>query len=109
VNPIPVPSHIHYELLLQLLERQTLPAMQDHHAPAFAPHSRMAREQIQSMIVMVRKAIALQRQLEETLEQQGIPISYRWSLNEAKNLVEEPIRYSQKDCDPASKPEPDLG
>jgi hypothetical protein len=71
VKPIPIPAHIHYELLLQLLERQTLNAI-----------PRESREQIQSMIVMIRKAIATQRQLEQNLAQQGIAVSYRWSLNE---------------------------
>jgi Family of unknown function (DUF5340) len=82
VNPIPIPAHIHYELLLQLLERQTLAAI-----------PRESRDQIQSMIVMIRKAIATQRQLEENLSQQGISVSYRWSLNEVDrpNQNSEPI------------------
>jgi hypothetical protein len=71
VKPIPIPAHIHYEMLLQLLERQTLNAI-----------PRESRDQIQSMIVMIRKAIATQRQLEQNLAQQGIAVSYRWSLNE---------------------------
>ncbi|WP_019498076.1 DUF5340 family protein [Pseudanabaena sp. PCC 6802] len=71
---IPIPSHIHYELLLQLLERQTLPAI--------ASSDRFSREQIQSTIVMLRKALALQKQFESICEQQGKNISYRWSLND---------------------------
>lgn len=71
---IPIPSHIHYELLLQLLERQTLPAI--------TSSDRLAREQIQSTIVMLRKALALQKQFESICEQQGKSVSYRWSLND---------------------------
>jgi hypothetical protein len=74
VDRIPIPSHIHYELLLQLLERQTLPAI--------AQSDRASREQIQSAIIMLRKALASQKQFESSCEQQGTPTSYRWSLNE---------------------------
>jgi Family of unknown function (DUF5340) len=74
VENIPIPSHIHYELLLQLLERQTLPAI--------AQSDRTSREQIQSAIVMLRKALALQKQFESICEQKSIPTAYRWSLNE---------------------------
>lgn len=74
MDRIPIPSHIHYELLLQLLERQTLPAI--------AQSDRVAREQIQSAIIMLRKALASQKQFEGLCEQQGIPTTYRWSLNE---------------------------
>jgi hypothetical protein len=74
VEYIPIPSHIHYELLLQLLERQTLPAI--------ASSDRLSREQIQSTIVMLRKALALQKQFESICEQQGKHVSYRWSLND---------------------------
>ncbi len=74
MDRIPIPSHIHYELLLQLLERQTLPAI--------AQSDRVAREQIQSAIIMLRKALASQKQFEAVCEQQSIPTTYRWSLNE---------------------------
>jgi hypothetical protein len=74
VEPIPIPSHIHYELLLQLLERQTLPAID------LADKS--ARENIQNAIIMLRKALVLQKQFEETCEHKGIATTYRWSLNE---------------------------
>jgi len=85
VNPIPIPAHIHYELLLQLLERQTLNAI-----------PRESREQILSMIVMIRKAIATQKHLEEHLSEQGISVSYRWSLNE--------IEYANQITEPKSEP-----
>jgi hypothetical protein len=74
VEPIPVPSHIHYELLLQLLERQTLPSID--------LTDKTARENIQTTIIMLRKALVLQKQFEENCEHRGIPTTYRWSLNE---------------------------
>ncbi|WP_198013405.1 DUF5340 domain-containing protein [Thalassoporum mexicanum] len=75
MEPIPIPSHIHYELLLQLLERQTLPAID--------LSDRVARENIQNTIIMLRKALVLQKQFEENCEHRGIATTYRWSLNEA--------------------------
>jgi Family of unknown function (DUF5340) len=82
VDFVPVPSHIHYELLLQLLERQTLPAI--------APTNRLAKAQIQDTIIMLRKALALQKQFEDICEHQGINTSYRWSLNEPQPSNHDP-------------------
>lgn len=72
MESIPLPSHIHYELLLQLLERQTLFAVNQH------PYQ---REQVQQLIITLRKALALQKQLEEHCDRAKVPIEYRWSLN----------------------------
>lgn len=72
MEPIPLPSHIHYELLLQLLERQTMFAVSQH------PHQ---REQVQQLIVTLRKAISQQKHLEETCDRLRVPVEYRWSLN----------------------------
>ena len=72
MEPIPLPSHIHYELLLQLLERQTMAAV-GRQSPAQA--------QVQQLIITLRKALALQKQLEENCELRNQPIEYRWSLN----------------------------
>ena len=72
MESIPLPSHIHYELLLQLLERKTL----------FAVNQQpVIREQVQQLIITLRKAIAQQKQLEATCEQTYIPFEYHWSLN----------------------------
>lgn len=73
--PIPLPSHIHYELLLQLLERQT--------AFAVAPNS-PEREKIHELTRTIRKALAQQKQLEDSCRQSKIEIEYRWSLNEVR-------------------------
>lgn len=72
MEPIPLPSHIHYELLLQLLERQTV-----HAVGLRSPQ----REQVQELIITLRKALSQQRQLEESCERASLPIEYRWSLN----------------------------
>jgi hypothetical protein len=72
MEPIPLPSYIHYELLLQLLERQT----------SFAVNQKPAvREQVHQLISTLRKALAQQRQLEESCQRANLPIEYRWSLN----------------------------
>ncbi|NEQ78940.1 MAG: DUF5340 domain-containing protein, partial [Moorea sp. SIO2I5] len=48
MDPIPLPSYIHYELLLQLLERQT----------AFATSQNpQLREQVHQLISTLRKAL----------------------------------------------------
>lgn len=73
MEPIPLPSHIHYELLLQLLERQTMFA---------AGQVPSQREQVHQLISTLRKALAQQKQLEDSCERSGVPIDYRWSLND---------------------------
>ncbi|MCL6434550.1 MAG: DUF5340 domain-containing protein [Leptolyngbyaceae cyanobacterium HOT.MB2.61] len=73
MEPIPLPSHIHYELLLQLLERQTM----------FAANSKPAvQDQVHQLIITLRKALAQQKQLEESCQHHKLPIEYRWSLND---------------------------
>ncbi|NER28545.1 MAG: DUF5340 domain-containing protein [Symploca sp. SIO1C4] len=72
MEPIPLPSFIHYELLLQLLERQT----------SFAASQKPeVRDQVQELIITLRKALAQQKQLEQSCQQANLPIEHRWSLN----------------------------
>lgn len=73
MDPIPLPSHIHYELLLQLLERQTMRAV-GRQSPQ--------QEQLHELIVTLRKAFTQQKQLEETCARAKQSIDYRWSLNQ---------------------------
>lgn len=80
MEPLPLPSHVHYELLLQLLERQTTLA---------GDRRPVVREQVHQLIVTLRKALAQQKQLEETCNRHKIPVEYRWSLNKAQ--PEEPV------------------
>jgi hypothetical protein len=70
---IPLPSHVHYELLLQLLERQTLFAVYEE------PH---LKTDVHELIITLRKALSQQRQLEEACDRLGIKVDYRWSLND---------------------------
>ncbi len=72
MEPIPLPSHIHYELLLQLLERQSLFAI---------GHKSPQQEQVQQLIITLRKALSQQKHLEESCSRVGMAIEYRWSLN----------------------------
>jgi hypothetical protein len=72
MKPIPLPSLVHYELLLQLLERKTLMAVEQQ--PDL-------REQVQQVIISLRKALAQQKQIETICEQTNLAIEYRWSLN----------------------------
>jgi hypothetical protein len=88
MEPIPLPSHIHYELLLQLLERQTMLAV-SRNSPQ--------QEQVQELIATLRKALSQQKHLEESCERSKLPIDYRWALNH--------VAVSQEDSDqvPQSK------
>jgi hypothetical protein len=71
---LPLPSHVHYELLLQLLERQTLPALE------------LGTEQyvqVQQIIIHLRKALSGQKQLESHCHEADLYVEHRWSLNVA--------------------------
>lgn len=72
MQPIPVPSPVHYELLLQLLEQQTMSAVSQNSAQ---------RQQVHQLIITLRKAAAQQKHLEEICQQTQVPVEYRWSLN----------------------------
>lgn len=87
MEPIPLPSHIHYELLLQLLERQTMPSV-GQRSPV--------QEQVQQLIISLRKAMAQQKRLEETCQRYKLAIDYRWSLNAAPAEQVSPTSYSTK-------------
>lgn len=71
---LPLPSHVHYELLLQLLERQTLSALELGTEQYF---------QVQQMIIHLRKALSVQKQLEKSSHEVGLYVEHRWSLNAA--------------------------
>ncbi|UBF24588.1 DUF5340 domain-containing protein [Kovacikia minuta CCNUW1] len=81
MEPIPLPSYIHYELLLQLLERQTM----------FSANSKpVVQEQVHQLIITLRKALAQQKHLEESCRRYNLPVEYRWSLNDRKPEPEAP-------------------
>lgn len=87
MEPIPLPSHVHYELLLQLLERQTLFAV---------GYKGRQREQVQQLIITLRKALSQQKQIEEECHRVNLPIEYRWSLNSAEAPPLEPVTLPQE-------------
>lgn len=70
---LPLPSHIHYELLLQLLEQQTMAA---------AYQNPQLRIQVQELIITLRKAMSQQRQLEATCRQAKIDYEFQWSTTQ---------------------------
>lgn len=72
MEPIPLPSHIHYELLLQLLERQTT------YAASVTPE---IEDQVQELIATLRKALAQQKQIEAHCERAALPYEHYWALN----------------------------
>ncbi len=81
MEPIPLPSYIHYELLLQLLERQTM----------FAANNKpVVQEQVHQLIITLRKALAQQKHLEESCRRYNLPIEYYWSLNSLQPPSESP-------------------
>ncbi|MEO1132779.1 MAG: DUF5340 domain-containing protein [Cyanobacteria bacterium J06639_1] len=70
---IPLPSHAHYEFLLEMLEQQTLPAVDAEDAAN--------RARTQELIITLRKALSQQRQLESDWRQRGVEMDYRWTLD----------------------------
>jgi hypothetical protein len=63
---------VHYELLLQLLERQTL--FSTYEQPGL-------KNEVGELIITLRKAFSQQRQIEEACTRLGLEVDYRWSLN----------------------------
>lgn len=76
MEQIPLPSHVHYELILQILERQALFAV---------GNKSPQRQQVLELIGTLRKALSQQKQLEESCERARLPIDYRWSIEEASS------------------------
>jgi hypothetical protein len=77
-SPIPMPAHIHYE---QSIHQQ------------FAPQPSAQKEQLQALIITLRKAFSQQKHLEESCQRAKIPLEYHWSLNQSglasENLASE--------------------
>lgn len=71
MNPIPLPSHVHYEAILQLLEQKS---------QREAHQNRMTQDQLRQLILTLRKAFSQQKQLERSCDQLRIPYEYHWSL-----------------------------
>lgn len=82
MEPIPLPSPVQYELILQLLERKTNFAVSG---------NTEVKEKVKQLIITLRKAIAQQKQIEDICSQAKLPTEYFWSLNHVvdRSAVEE--------------------
>ena len=74
--PIPVPAHVHYELLLQVLEQQTAIALYEQRND-FPEYQR----QLQELVATLRKALVQQKQLEAACDRRNLGVDYRWSTS----------------------------
>jgi len=72
MDQIPLPSPIHYEVILQLLEKQTMIAVSQN--PDL-------RHQVNQLIITLRKAAAQQKRVEEICQDSSVMVDYRWGLN----------------------------
>ncbi|HLO87514.1 MAG TPA: DUF5340 domain-containing protein [Nostocaceae cyanobacterium] len=72
MEPIPLPSPIHYELILQLLEKQTMIA---------TGQNQDLKNQVNQLIITLRKAAAQQKRLEESFANSSVAFEHRWSIN----------------------------
>jgi Family of unknown function (DUF5340) len=72
MEQLPLPSPVHYELILQLLERQTMIAVSDN--PDL-------RHQVNQLIITLRKAAVQQKRLEEICQFSSVKVDHRWSIN----------------------------
>lgn len=72
MEQIPLPSPIHYELILQLLEKQTMLAV---------GQNPDLRNQVNQLIITMRKAAVQQKRLEEVCQGSAVMVDHRWSIN----------------------------
>ena len=76
---IPLPSPIHYELILQLLEKQTMTSL---------GQNQDLRNQVNQLIITMRKAASQQKRLEEIFQSSSMMIDHRWSINHFADQVD---------------------
>ncbi|OBQ38002.1 MAG: hypothetical protein AN487_08650 [Anabaena sp. CRKS33] len=79
MEPIPLPSPIHYELILQLLEKQTMTSL---------GQNQDLRNQVNQLIITMRKAASQQKRLEEIFQSSSMRIDHRWSINHFADQVD---------------------
>jgi hypothetical protein len=72
MDRIKLPSLVHYELILQILERQTMIS---------ADRDPIVRARVQQLIVTLRKALSQHKLLEDTCNHQQMEIEHVWALN----------------------------
>ncbi|GAB4353222.1 MAG: hypothetical protein Fur0042_21920 [Cyanophyceae cyanobacterium] len=81
MDPVALPSHIHYEIILQVLERETTATI-----PPGSPEQRS----LQELTATLRRAFALQKHLEAACQEQHLPIDYRWTVTPRGGQTPEP-------------------
>ncbi|MFB2881531.1 DUF5340 domain-containing protein [Floridanema aerugineum] len=86
MEPIPLPSPVQYELILQLLERKTNFAVSD---------NTEVKEKVRQLIITLRKAIAQQKQIEDICSQAKLPTEYFWSLNHVIDRATEEVNSTE--------------
>ena len=79
MEQIPLPSPIHYELILQLLERQTMTSL---------GQNQDLRNQVNQLIITLLKAASQQKRLEQTVQSSSLMIDHRWSINHFGDKVD---------------------
>ncbi len=71
-----LPAPIHYELLMQILERYTQSTL-DYHPSQ--------RQQLHDLLATLRKAALQQEYLEAECRRAGLSIEYRWSTHQSQS------------------------
>ena len=79
MDRIKLPSLVHYELILQVLERQTTIA---------ADRDPIVRDRVQQLIVTLRKALSQHKLLEDICHNQQLEVEHVWALNSVRNNEE---------------------
>lgn len=92
MEPIPLPSPVQYELILQLLERKTNFAVSG---------NTEVKEKVRQLIITLRKAIAQQKQIEDICSQAKLPTEYFWSLN---HVVDHSAAAAKSDTEKSQPP-----
>jgi len=92
MEPIPLPSPIQYELILQLLERKTNSAVSG---------NTEIKEKVKQLIISLRKAIAQQKQIEDICSQAKLPTEYFWSLN---HVIEHSVVEANSEIEKSQPP-----
>ncbi len=72
MDRIKLPSPVHYELILQVLERQTAIG---------ADRDPIVQERVQQLIVTLRKAVSQHKLLENVCAHQQLEVEHVWGLN----------------------------
>ncbi|MEN9227572.1 MAG: DUF5340 domain-containing protein [Gloeomargarita sp. GMQP_bins_120] len=81
MKSVVLPAPIHYELLMQLLERHTLKALDQYPGQ---------RQHLHDLLATLRKASVQQEWLEEECRRAGFTIEYRWSIHQTESPAHRP-------------------